>query len=180
MPDHAPAGPAAARRVVLYPDPVLRRRALPVARIDASIRALVADMFATMDAEDGAGLAAPQIGESLRIFVTGTSERDVARRAYLNPVLVDVTGDLEPMEEGCLSLPGIRGSVRRPTTVTIRALDLEGNEFTETSSAFAARVWQHEFDHLEGVLITDKMNPIDRLRVRRALKDLKLSAGADG
>jgi peptide deformylase len=179
MPDQTPNGPAAARRVVLYPDPVLRRKAAPVVRVDAGVRALVADMFATMDAEDGAGLAAPQVGESLRIFVTGTSEREVARRAYVNPVLVDVTGDLEPMEEGCLSLPGIRGSVRRPTTVTIRALDLEGNEFTETSSGFAARVWQHEFDHLEGVLITDKMSPIDRLRVRRALKDLKLSAGDD-
>jgi peptide deformylase len=80
------------------------------------------------------------------------------------------------MEEGCLSLPDIRGSVRRPTTVTIRALDADGTEFTETSSDFAARVWQHEHDHLEGVLIIDKMSPIDRLRVRRALRDLKAAA----
>jgi peptide deformylase len=65
--------------------------------------------------------------------------------------------------------------VRRPTQVTIRALDIDGKEFTETSSDFSARVWQHEFDHLEGILIIDKMSPIDRLRVRRALKDLKLS-----
>jgi peptide deformylase len=80
------------------------------------------------------------------------------------------------MDEGCLSLPEIRGSVRRPTVVTIRALDLDGNEFTETASDFRARVWQHEFDHLEGVLIIDKMSPLDRLRVRRALRDMKLAA----
>jgi len=176
MSDASLPGP---RRVVLYPDPMLRRKAVPVPRVDAAVRALVEDMFRTMDAEDGAGLAAPQIGESLRIFVTGTADRGVERRAYINPVIVEAAGDLEPMEEGCLSLPGIRGAVRRPVTVTIRALDLEGREFTETSSEFAARVWQHEFDHLEGILIIDKMSPIDRLRVRRALKDLKLSAGPD-
>ena len=166
----------ATRPVVLYPDPVLRRKALPVRSVDDTIRALVDEMFRLMDAEDGAGLAAPQIGESLRIFVTGESDRGGARKAYINPVLVDVTGDLESMEEGCLSLPDIRGSVRRPTTVTIRALDAEGNEFTETSSEFPARVWQHEFDHLEGVLIIDEMSALDRLRVRRALRDLKAAA----
>lgn len=164
------------RPVVLYPDPVLRRKALPVRAVDDTIRALVEEMFRLMDQEDGAGLAAPQIGESLRIFVTGATDRGGERKAYINPVLVDVTGDLESMDEGCLSLPEVRGSVRRPTTVTIRALGVDGKEFTETSSDFAARVWQHEFDHLEGVLIIDKMSPIDRLRVRRALRDLKAAA----
>ena len=168
------------RPVVLYPDPVLRRKALPVRAVDDAVRALVEEMFRLMDQEDGAGLAAPQIGESLRIFVTGATDRGGARKAYINPVLVDVTGDLESMEEGCLSLPEVRGSVRRPTTVTIRALGVDGKEFTETSSEFPARVWQHEFDHLEGVLIIDKMSPIDRLRVRRALRDLKDAAGGDG
>jgi peptide deformylase len=92
---------------------------------------------------------------------------------------VDVGGELEWMEEGCLSLPGIRGSVRRPVTVTIRAMDLEGREFEETRSDFAARVWQHELDHLDGILIIDKMSPIDRLKVRRQVKDLKLAAGGE-
>lgn len=163
------------RPVVLFPDPMLRRKAKPVHAVDAAIRALVEDMYRVMDDEEGAGVAAPQVGESLRIFVTGTIERGVPRKAYINPVLVDVSGELESMDEGCLSLPNVRGSVRRPTQVTIRALDIDGNEFTETSSDFTARVWQHEFDHLEGILIIDKMSPIDRLRVRRALKDLKLS-----
>ncbi|MFM8641210.1 MAG: peptide deformylase, partial [Phycisphaerales bacterium] len=138
------------RPVVLFPDPMLRRKAQPVRSVDAAVRELVADMFRTMDLEDGAGLAAPQVGESVRVFVTGTSERDVPRRAFINPVIVDVGGELEWMEEGCLSLPGIRGSVRRPVTVTIRAFDLEGREFEETRSDFAARVWQHELDHLDG------------------------------
>ena len=168
------------RPVVLFPDPMLRRKAQPVRSVDAAVRELVADMFRTMDLEEGAGLAAPQVGESVRVFVTGTSERDVPRRAFINPVIVDVGGELEWMEEGCLSLPGIRGSVRRPVTVTIRALDLEGREFEETRSDFAARVWQHELDHLDGILIIDRMSPIDRLKVRRQVKDLKLAAGGDG
>jgi len=161
------------RPVVLYPDPVLRQKARPVERVDDGVRELIADMFETMKAEDGAGLAAPQVGVSLRIFVTGAPDRGVPLKAYINPEIVDLQGDLEPAEEGCLSLPEIRGSVRRPVQCTIRALDEEGREFTETSSEFAARVWQHEHDHLDGILIVDKMSPIDRLRVRRALKDLK-------
>jgi peptide deformylase len=167
------------RQVVLYPDPVLRRKAQPVKTVDSSIRELVEDMFLLMDLEEGAGLAAPQVGESLRIFVTGTHERGVPRKAYINPVFVELGGEFESMDEGCLSLPEIRGSVRRPTQVTIRALDIDGREFTETSSDFSARVWQHEFDHLEGVLIIDKMSPLDRLRMRRAVKDLKAAADGD-
>jgi peptide deformylase len=148
-----------------------------VARVDAAVRELVEDMFLVMDLEDGAGLAAPQVGESLRIFVTGAPDRGVPHKAYINPVL-EFHADAEPdhHDEGCLSLPNIRGAIRRPTKVTIRALDVDGNPFSETSDDFAARVWQHEFDHLDGVLIIDKMSPIDRLRIRRALKDLKLAA----
>lgn len=138
MPDPVPNAPQPRRRVLAYPDPVLRLRARPVAAVDASVRELVEDMFAVMDAADGIGLAAPQVGESLRIFVTGDREGEVSRRAYVNPVLVDVGGDLEAEEEGCLSLPEIRGHVRRPTAVTIRALGLDGREFTERSEGFAA------------------------------------------
>ncbi len=159
--------------VVLYPDPVLRQKAKPVKAVDASIRQLVEDMFETMRAEEGAGLAAPQVGVALRVFVTGAPDRGVPFKAYINPEIVDMQGDLEVAEEGCLSLPEIRGGVRRPVQCTIRALDVDGKEFTETSAEFAARVWQHEYDHLDGILIVDKMSPIDRLRVRRALKDLK-------
>lgn len=161
------------RPVILYPDPVLRQKAKPVGNVDSSIRDLVADMYETMKFEEGAGLAAPQVGVPLRVFVTGAPDRGVELKAYINPVLEDLQGDLEAADEGCLSLPEIRGMVRRPVQCTIRAMDVDGKEFTETSTGFAARVWQHEYDHLDGVLIVDKMSPIDRLRVRRALKDLK-------
>ncbi len=164
------------RPVRHYPDPVLRQKAKPVEVVDDTIRALVKDMFETMRLEDGAGLAAPQVGVPLRIFVTGSPDRGVPSKAYINPVFVDLQGDLESGEEGCLSLPEIRGSVRRPKQATIRALDEQGIPFEETSDQFAARVWQHETDHLDGILIIDKMSPLDRLRVRKALKALKRAA----
>lgn len=168
------------RPVVLYPDPILRQKAQPVRRVDEEIRRLVEEMYQTMKAEEGAGLAAPQIGVALRIFVTGAPDRGVPFKAYINPVLEDLQGDLEGAEEGCLSLPEIRGVVRRPKQVTIRALDVDGNEFTETGAGFAARVWQHEYDHLDGILIVDKMSPLDRLRVRKALKELKAAWEEEG
>jgi peptide deformylase len=162
------------RQIVHYPDPVLRRRAAAVERVDDSVRELVREMFEIMDEEGGIGLAAPQVGESLRIFVTGErDEGDHPRRAYINPVLGGFEGELDVHDEGCLSLPGIRGDIRRPPSAVIEALDLEGRPFRLESSDFMARVWQHEFDHLEGVLILDRMTALDRLRVRRAVKELE-------
>ena len=169
------------RELVVHPHPVLRRRAAPVAKVDASVRELVAEMFEIMAKEEGIGLAAPQVGESLRVFVTGERAGDegearVPPRAFINPVLTALEGELTPHEEGCLSLPGIRGTIRRPPRVTIQAIDLEGKPFTLTSDAFCARVWQHEFDHLEGIMIIDRMSTLDRIRVRKALKELEADA----
>ena len=95
MPERLPDDRVPKRQVVLYPDPVLRRKAQPVKSVDAAVRELVEDMFLVMELEDGAGLAAPQVGESVRIFVTGAHERGVPRKAYINPVLVEVGGDFE-------------------------------------------------------------------------------------
>ena len=162
------------RAIVHYPDPVLRQRARPVARVDEGVRELVQEMFAIMAEEEGIGLAAPQVGESLRIFVTGPhAEGGHEPRAYINPVLSGFQGELEVHDEGCLSLPGIRGDIRRQPHAVIEALDLEGKPFRLESSDFIARVWQHEFDHLEGILIIDRMTALDRLRVRRAVKELE-------
>ena len=167
----------ARRELVVHPHPVLRRKAAPVARVDDTVRELVMEMFQIMTEEDGVGLAAPQVGESLRVFVTGERAHDqVPARVFINPVLRDLEGELEPHDEGCLSLPGIRGMIRRPPKVTIEALDLEGKPFTLTSDAFCARVWQHEFDHLEGVMIVDRMTALDRIRIRKVLKDLEADA----
>ena len=165
------------RDIVLYPHPVLRQRAKPVASVDASIRGLVEEMFNLMRAEEGAGIAAPQVGEALRIFVTEEREEEGhPARVYINPVLSGFDGQLEEYDEGCLSLPGIRGNIRRPPKAVIEAIDLEGKPFRLESDQFMARVWQHEFDHLEGTLILDRMTVLDRLRVRRLVKDLEADA----
>jgi peptide deformylase len=162
---------------VLYPHPVLRQRAKPVASVDAAIRGLVEEMLSLMRAEEGAGIAAPQVGEALRIFVTEEREEEGhPARVYINPVLSGFDGQLEEYDEGCLSLPGIRGNIRRPPKAVIEAIDLEGKPFRLESDQFMARVWQHEFDHLEGTLILDRMTVLDRLRVRRLVKDLEADA----
>jgi peptide deformylase len=148
-----------------------------VASVDASIRGLVEEMFDLMRAEEGAGIAAPQVGEALRIFVTEEREEEGhPARVYINPVLSGFDGQLEEYDEGCLSLPGIRGNIRRPPKAVIEAIDLEGKPLRLESDQFMARVWQHEFDHLEGTLILDRMTVLDRLRVRRLVKDLEADA----
>lgn len=171
------------RRIVHWPDPVLLRKAAPVPSVDASIRELVDEMVRVMREEEGAGLAAPQVGASLRIFVVEAREaRDgdpaLPLGVYVNPRFERLEGGVEPMEEGCLSLPGIEVEVRRPPFAAIVATDLEGREFRLESSAVLARIWQHEYDHLEGTLIVDRMGPLDRIANRRAIKALREAAEA--
>jgi peptide deformylase len=172
------------RSIVVYPDPVLLRKAAPVERIDSWVRDLVDDMVRIMRDLDGAGIAAPQVGESVRIFVVEGRDATESTPAeplgvYINPVLSAPTGAVEPYEEGCLSLPEIRADIRRPPTITITAMDLEGRSFTRTSGGFLARVWQHEFDHLEGTLITDRMTAIDKLACRNQIKTLQAEWDAE-
>lgn len=173
--DHA----MALRRVVKYPDPVLRAQARDVAGVDGTIRELAEDMLRVMREEDGVGLAAPQVGESLRMFVTAEQDEESApERVYINPVIVSFNGALEASDEGCLSLPGIRGTIRRPPTITLRAIGLDGEPFTLTSSGLLARCWQHEIDHLDGILIIDRMSAIDRLASRKQVRQLEADAAA--
>ncbi|MDX2132615.1 MAG: peptide deformylase [Planctomycetota bacterium] len=178
-----PADPSLLR-VVHYPDPVLRRAAVDVAVSD-ELRAVARRMIELMHEHEGIGLAAPQVGLPWRLFVTfvpPTADRpadaspllaDQAARVYVNPVLSDPEGPLEPFDEGCLSLPEIHGAVLRPRSVTISALDEHGTPITRRASGLLARCWQHEMDHLNGVLIIDRMPPIHRLKNRSALKDLE-------
>ncbi|MCE9620246.1 MAG: peptide deformylase [Planctomycetes bacterium] len=166
------------RTILIYPDPILRKKAKAITKVTASLRDLVADMFRLMREEEGAGLAAPQVGESIRLFITeARPDEHIPERVFINPVLSKMDGELVPYDEGCLSLPEVRGMIRRPAFVAIDATDLEGNHVHLESGEFPARVWQHEFDHLEGVLIIDRMTPIDRLRTRKAVKDLEREAG---
>jgi len=163
------------RSLVLHPHPVLRRRADPIGEIDGQIRDLAEQMIRIMHEEDGYGLAAPQVGESLRLFVTQREddEGDASGIVYINPRIIRVEGTLEAQEEGCLSLPDIRGSVRRQPIVEIEATDLDGRAFRMESSELMARCWQHEMDHLDGVLIIDRMSVMDRLVNRKKLKALE-------
>jgi len=163
-------------QIVHFPHPCLRRTADPIAEITDEVRQVAERMIELMHEAEGVGLAAPQIDRPWRMFVTNSRQEGDADRVYINPVLREVGGDWEVREEGCLSLPDIVGDVRRPTTVTIEALDLDGNAFEMTSDDFLARVWQHEFDHLNGTLIIDRFTQVSKLATRKAVKALKKKA----
>jgi len=167
----------ASLRIVLYPDPILRAEAAPVPEVNDEVRAVVERMMTLMAEADGVGLAAPQVGLSWRLFVTAARDAEPPR-VFINPVITPLSTSGEMEEEGCLSLPGVRADVRRNQAVAITALDLDGREFTLHGTDMTARVWQHEFDHLDGVLIIDRMNTMDRLANRRILRDLARSSSA--
>jgi peptide deformylase len=120
----------------------------------------------------GVGLAAPQVGENIRLFVMNPSGEDDATRIYVNPVLTEAQGE-EEGEEGCLSLPHINAKIWRSKSLRMQAKDLDGNPIDETADAYIARIWQHEMDHLDGTLIIDRMGPVAKLAARRVLKELK-------
>ena len=160
-------------QIVLHPDPVLRRKAKPVEAIDENIRQIARRMLHLMHEAPGVGLAAPQVGLELRMFVANATREAENDRVYINPVLSNPSRETEDYEEGCLSLPGINAEIRRPVGVTITAQDLNGETFTETDHELPARIWQHEYDHLDGVLILDRMTRLDKLANRKALKELE-------
>lgn len=163
-------------RIVKYPDPILRRRAAPLERVDDSVRAVARRMIELMYEAGGVGLAGPQVGLDWRIFVVNITGEPDDVQVFINPVLHDPSRQTEPYEEGCLSLPHVTGEITRPVGITLDALDEHGRPVTLTCEGLEARVWQHEYDHLEGVLIIDRMPPVDRMANKRALRDLEQSA----
>lgn len=166
---------AAALQILHYPAPQLRRRTDPVGEIDASVQAVAARMIALMREANGLGLAAPQVGVPWRMFVTNGHEES-PDRVYINPTLSVVDTALVLKEEGCLSIPGVNVELRRPQAATINALNLDGQPFELSDDDVLARVWQHELDHLDGILIIDRMSPMDRLATRKILKELEATA----
>jgi peptide deformylase len=160
-------------QIVHYPDPVLRKKAKAITSITDEVKAVAARMIELMHESRGVGLAAPQVGLSWRLFVANATGDEEDDQVFINPVLKDAGEEVEPHEEGCLSIPGVRVQVRRPKVITVEATDLDGNAFSMTSDDLDARIWQHETDHLNGVLILDKMTAMDKLAVRRTLKDLE-------
>ena len=163
-------------KIIHYPAEVLRQRAKPVEKVDDTVRAVAARMLELMHEAEGAGLAAPQVGLPWRMFVTRGEEDISPGHVYINPTLTITNPELTVHDEGCLSLPEIRGDIQRPKGIRIEATDLDGKTVSITSEDFIARVWQHETDHLNGVLIIDKMNPMDRLATRKAVRDLEAAA----
>ncbi len=152
------------REIVITGEPVLHRPAGPVNHIGDDIRELVDDMFGTMELAPGVGLAAPQVGVDLAIFVYDwVDEDDVQHRGVaINPTLMLDPLAVTPLDEdeeieGCLSVPGERFPLRRSDRVTLTATDLNGNDYTITASGWLARIFQHEYDHLLGIVYTDRL-----------------------
>ena len=159
-------------RILHYPAAPLRAVAEPIETIHDTVAVVAARMLELMHEADGAGLAAAQVGLSWRMFVTKADDHR-PDLVYVNPALGELNAELAVREEGCLSLPGITAEVRRHASATMTALDLHGSEFTLRDDGLLARVWQHEIDHLNGVLIIDKMTPMDRIANRKPLKELE-------
>ena len=133
---------------------VLRKKAEPVTEINDEIRALVEDMFETMIDKDGVGLAAPQIGKSLRLFVV-IADDDV-RRVFINPQIIKTSTEVGEYDEGCLSIPQVYETIVRPLEVTVQAYNEKGRPFTLEANGLLARIIQHEYDHLDGILYIDR------------------------
>ncbi|HYL05290.1 MAG TPA: peptide deformylase [Thermoanaerobaculia bacterium] len=159
----------------IYPDPVLRRKTGPVGDFGAALARLAANMIETMVAAPGIGLAAPQVGQEVRMAVVDLSvgEDPAQLHVLVNPEVVWREG-LDTDVEGCLSLPGISDKVDRPTAIKVRAMDLAGRRFELSAEGWLARAVCHEVDHLDGILFTDHLRGLRRERVRRQLRKLAL------
>ena len=159
-------------RITRYPSEVLKGGVQRIEKIDDNIRALAAKMIDIMVSQKGVGLAGPQAGVPLAIFVVSTDGTKESAKVYINPEIAP-SGGAEVREEGCLSLPGIWTKVKRYGKCTVKATDLDGKEFTEEGEGLLARAFQHEMDHLEGRLIVDRIGTAARIAVRGRLKELR-------
>ncbi len=168
--------------ITIYGNPVLRRVTDDIDKEYPNLQQLISDMYETMYSSDGVGLAAPQIDKSIRVFIIDASpmvEDDPTlegfKRTFINAYIVEEEGELWSFNEGCLSIPGIREDVNRPEKITIQYYDEEWNFKEEVLEGVKARIIQHEYDHLDGILFTDKIAPI-----RKRLLKNKLTAMSKG
>jgi len=174
-PNPVPRPDPAALQIAIWPAPVLKRPADPVEHVDGWLIQVIQKMKELMEQNHGVGLAAPQVGLPLRFFVASETGKAADARVFINPVLTEQSGD-EEAEEGCLSLPEIRGKISRFTQLRISALDEQSRPIAVDLSGFPARIVQHENDHLDGVLIIDRMSPMARMANRKKLKELQESS----
>lgn len=159
-------------RITHYPAPVLAGTAEPVEKIDDNIRQLTEKMTDIMLEHKGIGLAAPQAGVPLRVFIISLDGTRGNVKVYINPT-VTLAGEPSSIEEGCLSVPGVHTKIRRYTKCTVTATDLDGNEFTEQAEGLYARALQHEYDHLQGMTIVGRMGQVAKIAHRKQLKALQ-------
>jgi len=163
--------------IVAYGDPVLKKKAGEIDKNYPRLDTLIEDMYSTMYQSRGVGLAAPQIGLSIRLFITDGApfeEEEVMdfKEVFINPVLKSEGGTLWKFNEGCLSIPHIREDVQRKEEVLIEYYDAEWNFKSVTFTGLAARIIQHEYDHLEGILFTDRISPLRRRMLKSKLMDI--------
>lgn len=165
--------------IYAYGQSVLRKIAEPIDKDYLELDALVENMWETMYNANGVGLAAPQVGKPIRLFLVDTMQLEEAdagepiKQAFINAEIIDEFGDMVSMEEGCLSIPDIRGDVSRNQSIRIRYMDLEFNEHEKEFHGFTARVIQHEYDHIEGKLFTEKLQPLKKRLIKRKLESIR-------
>jgi len=150
------------RTLHLLGSPVLRQKAKAVAQVDDAVRALVDELFETMRAAKGVGLAANQIGVARRVAVVDVGEEDPPPLVLINPVIVEHGDEAETAEEGCLSIPEIYGDVERQAHIVVEALDRDGQKYRAETTGYKARAIQHEIDHLDGILFLDHLSAVKR------------------
>lgn len=165
--------------VVAYGDPVLKKRAEPIEKDYPELPQIIENMFETMYKSQGVGLAAPQIGLSIRVFVIDGSPFDDEdeslngfKRVFINAQITEESGDPWKMNEGCLSIPRVREDIQRKESIVIEYFDEHWNKHVETYSGIAARIIQHEYDHIEGILITDRISPLRKRLIQKKLDDI--------
>lgn len=171
------------RPIIAYGDPVLRKKAIEIDEDYPDLKLVIEDMFETMYHSQGVGLAAPQIGLSIRLFIVDAApfvddeEEDTEglrnfKRVFINPIIIEETGKEWKFEEGCLSIPGIREDVSRQPDVIVEYYNEKFELVEEKLTGLAARVVQHEYDHIEGILFIDKINPLKKQLIKGKLSDI--------
>jgi peptide deformylase len=161
--------------IKIYGESILRQKSTAIENLNGSLVNFLKDMSETMLAARGLGLAANQVGETLRAFTIDMSHFDVLEepRIILNPEVMDVNGEIVTGEEGCLSFPGLYQIIERPSKITVKSINLDGREYFFEAEGLVARVMLHEIDHLNGILFIDKLSPAQRSIIKSKLQKIK-------
>ena len=167
--------------IFAYGQPILKKKAIDIDKEYEGLSQFIDNLWETMYAAHGVGIAAPQVGHAIRLFVIDTiqimedgKKEDGIKKVFINAGIVEETGDPWSYEEGCLSIPDIRGDVERPAKVRIQYMDGDFKKHDEIYEGINARVIQHEYDHIEGVLFVEKLKPLKKKLIQRKLNDIKL------